>query len=288
MPEKNYKAANYTVEIEVAKSPKDVFEHVIDLSKWWPEEFEGERIKPGTEFVFKTGNGHYSKNKVVEFVPNNKVVWITTESVRKTDNYDWTGTKFIFELIPHGNNTALRFTYDGVVLEHEADKLAEICEMTIKELFYNYVTAKKDFTATIELDRFTQEVFKAITEDVAKWWGGKDLIGNSTKLNDEFVIRHPGAHYSKQKLIEIIPDRKVVWLVTESELSWLQKDKHEWTNTKIVFEITTKGDKTVLHFTHEGLVPGKECYETCTNRGWDIVIKNYLFNFITDGKAAFI
>ena len=91
-------------------------------------------------------------------------------------------------------------------------------------------------------------------------------------------------HYSKQKLIEVIPGKKIVWLVTESKLNWIERDKHEWTNTKMVFEITTKGDKTVLHFTHEGLVPEKECYERCV-QGWDMVIKEWLFNFITDGKA---
>ena len=96
---------------------------------------------------------------------------------------------------------------------------------------------KKDFTATIELEKSTQDVFKTITEDVAKWWGGNDLEGSSTKLNEEFVIQHSGAHYSKQKLVEVIPDRKVVWLVTSSHLNWLEKDKGEWTNTKIVFEI---------------------------------------------------
>ena len=74
-------------------------------------------------------------------------------------------------------------------------------------------------------------------------------------INDEFIIHHPGAHYSKQKLVEIIPNEKIVWRVTESTLYWLQKDKHEWENTKMIFEITTKGDKTVLHFAHEGLVP---------------------------------
>lgn len=140
MTNNNYKAANYTVEIELAKSPDDVFNHVINLSKWWPEEFEGESIKLNTEFVFKTGDSHYSKNKVVEFVPNKKVVWLTTESIRKTDNYDWTGTKFIFELTPEDENTLLKFTYDGVVLEHESDRLAQICDITIKEFFYNYIT----------------------------------------------------------------------------------------------------------------------------------------------------
>jgi len=45
---------------------------------------------------------------VIEFVPDKKVVWLVTESVRKTDNYEWTGTKMIFELTSKGNNTLLK------------------------------------------------------------------------------------------------------------------------------------------------------------------------------------
>ena len=145
----------------------------------------------------------------------------------------------------------------------------------------------KSFTASIEVSKSPQEVFDSITNDVAKWWGGNDLEGKSKKLGDEFVIHHPNAHYSKQKLVEVIPNKKIVWFVTESTLHWLKKDKHEWANSKMIFEITTKGDKTVLHFTHEGLVPGKECYTLC-HEGWNTVIKNYLFRFITDGKPHFI
>ena len=78
MKNENYIEANYSVEIELAKSPDDVFEHVINLSKWWPEEFTGESIKLNAVFVFKTGDSHYSKNKVIEFVPGKKVVWLTT------------------------------------------------------------------------------------------------------------------------------------------------------------------------------------------------------------------
>ena len=46
------KKTNYSVAIEVAKSPNDVFNHLINLSKWWPEDFEGEDIKLNSEFVF--------------------------------------------------------------------------------------------------------------------------------------------------------------------------------------------------------------------------------------------
>lgn len=146
--------------------------------------------------------------------------------------------------------------------------------------------ANKSFTAKIEVSKSPQEVFSCITKDVAKWWGGKDCEGSGINLHDEFVIHHPNAHYSKQKLIEVIPNRKIVWLVTESTLHWLQKDKHEWKNTKMSFEISTAKDKTVVQFTHEGLVSGKECYDMCS-QGWNMVIKDYLFHFIADGKPHF-
>jgi hypothetical protein len=140
----------------------------------------------------------------------------------------------------------------------------------------------KGYTATVELARSPEDVFNHIN-DVSKWWS-KDFEGSSTKINDEFVICHPDRHYSKQKLIEVIPGKKVVWLVTDSKLNWLKKDKHEWTNTKMIFEITPKGDKTSLHFTHAGLVPEKECYTMC-EQGWNMVIKERLFNFINDGRS---
>jgi hypothetical protein len=139
MTTKNYKPAKYSVEIQLAKTPDDVFDHLTDLSKWWPEEFEGESIKLDSEFVLRTGDSHYSKNKVIEFVPERKLVWLVTEGIRKIDNFEWTGTKMIFELTPQGDHTQLKFTYDGVVFEDESDRLVQICDMTVKELFYNFI-----------------------------------------------------------------------------------------------------------------------------------------------------
>jgi uncharacterized protein YndB with AHSA1/START domain len=289
MLDNNFITTKYTTETEIEKSRNDVFNHLINLSKWWPEEFVGENIKLNSEFVFRTGEGHYSKNRVIEFVPNKKLVWLTTGSKRASDNFDWTGTKMIFELTPKGGNTLLKFTYDGVVLENESGRLIQICDMTIKDLFYNSIihgTENKSFTATIEVPNSPQDVFKAITEDVAKWWGGQDFEGRSLKFNDEFIIHHPNTHYSRQKLIEVVPNKKIVWLVTEGTLHWLQKDIHEWTNTKMIFEINSKEDKTVLHFTHEGLVPEKECFAEC-EQGWTMVITDWLYHFIVDGKAHF-
>jgi len=267
MKSDNYQKTKYSVGFEVARPASDVFKHVLDLSKWWPEEFVGEGFQPGSEFVFRIGDSHYSKNKVTEFIPNKKVAWITTESRRSSDDFDWTGTRMVFELTPKGGNTVVEYTYDGVVPEHEYDRLVQICDLCIREGLYNFITS---LSIAVELAKPVAEVFKRITSDVAKWWGGQDLEGRSTQLHDEFVINHPGTHYSRQKLVEVAPDKKIVWLVTESNLSWL-KDPEEWTNTKMIFELTGKGNSTVLHFTHLGLTPDKESYARCSE-GWNMII----------------
>ena len=144
MSDKNYNAAKYTVAIEVAKSQNDVFSDLINnVLKFWPEEFEGKSTQLNDEFVFRSGDSHYSKNKVVELVPNKKVVWLVTESIRRTDNFDWTGTKMIFELSSKGDNTLLEFTYDGVVLENEYERLVQVCDMVIKGRLYSLLTNAK-------------------------------------------------------------------------------------------------------------------------------------------------
>lgn len=140
-----------------------------------------------------------------------------------------------------------------------------------------------NFTVTIELTKSPQEVLNCITE-VTNWWS-KDFEGSFKKLNDEFTIHHPNQHYSKQKLVEVISDKKIVWLITESELHWLQNNKKEWTNTKMIFEISNNNGKTILHFTHKGLIPEMECYAMC-QKGWTMIIKDWLFHFITHGTAS--
>ena len=55
MTNKNYSKANCSVAIEVAKPANYVFNHLInDVSKFWPEELEGECSKLNNEFIFKT------------------------------------------------------------------------------------------------------------------------------------------------------------------------------------------------------------------------------------------
>ena len=141
---------------------------------------------------------------------------------------------------------------------------------------------EEDYHTSIAVDATAHEAFKGINS-VSKWWTG-NLEGSSQKLNDEFTVRFGDIHFSKQKLVEVIPDKKVVWLVTERKLNFL-KNKHEWTNTKIVVEIAEKDGKTQIHFTHVGLVPEVECYNSCTN-AWGQYINGSLLRLLSEGKGT--
>jgi hypothetical protein len=139
----------------------------------------------------------------------------------------------------------------------------------------------KDFTTTILVDQTPGEAFAAIT-NVEGWWT-ENIKGNSQKLDDEFEVQFGDVHYSKQKLVDVVPGEKVVWLVTDSKLAFV-KDQTEWTGTKISFDITKQGNQTQVRFTQHGLVPAFECYGDCSN-AWTDYIQNSLRDLITTGKG---
>lgn len=134
-----------------------------------------------------------------------------------------------------------------------------------------------DFTVTLLVEQTPRQVFEAVL-NVRGWWRGfyaETFVGNSENLNDEFTFSAgDGAHYTRQRLIEMIPDSKVVWLVTESELTFVKK-RNEWEGTMITFEIAKKGDKTEVQFTHRGLTPEMECYDSCST-AWSLYLKETL------------
>ena len=139
----------------------------------------------------------------------------------------------------------------------------------------------QDFTTTVTVDQTPQEVFSAIN-NVRGWWS-EEIKGSTEKLNDEFTYHYQDVHRCKMKIIESIPGQKVVWLVLDNYFSFT-KDKSEWVNTKIVFDISQKDNKTQLRFTHEGLVPEYECFDACVN-GWTQYAQHSLPSLIKTGKG---
>jgi hypothetical protein len=140
----------------------------------------------------------------------------------------------------------------------------------------------KDFTTSILVNQSPTEVFHAIN-NVCSWWQG-EITGATEKLSDEFTYQMGDVHFSKQKLVEVVPGKRVVWLITESRINFVA-NKEEWLNTKVVFDIAKEEDKTRLTFTHEGLVPTIECYGGCSG-AWGSLIEKSLFSLIANGKGV--
>ena len=137
----------------------------------------------------------------------------------------------------------------------------------------------KDFTTTILVDNTPEEVFNAIN-NVRGWWS-EEIEGSTDKLNSEFDYHYEDVHRCKIKIIELVPNKKIVWSVLDNYFKFT-KDKSEWKGTKIIFDIAKKDNKTEMRFTHEGLVPAYECYEICRD-AWTGYIQKSLRNMITSG-----
>ena len=115
-------------------------------------------------------------------------------------------------------------------------------------------------TIAFTVDRTPAEVFAAITDPRA-WWSG-DFDGATDELGSVFTYRYQDLHRSAQRVTELVPGRRVTWHVEDSHLSFI--DEHdEWTGTDITFDITPRDGATEVRFTHVGLVPAGECYESC-------------------------
>jgi hypothetical protein len=139
----------------------------------------------------------------------------------------------------------------------------------------------QNLTTAFTVDQTPEEAFAAIN-NVRAWWSG-EIEGTTDKLGEEWSYRYKDIHYSKQKITELTPGKKVVWHVLDSYLNFI-KDTTEWNGTKIVFEVARKGDKTEVRFTHVGLAPNVECYDACSN-AWGSYINGSLRSLITTGKG---
>ncbi len=143
-----------------------------------------------------------------------------------------------------------------------------------------------DFTLTLLTDQSPEKVFQAVN-NVRDWWSGyyeEKITGDTEKLNDEFTfIAAGGAHFTKHKLVEVIPNKKVVWLITDSNLSFVDTTD-EWTGTRVIFDISKKDGKTQLVFTHEGLNPEVECYESYAP-AWTQYLEGKLLHLINEDNV---
>jgi hypothetical protein len=144
----------------------------------------------------------------------------------------------------------------------------------------SHMNDQENYTTTFTVDQSPKEVFDAIN-NVRGWWS--DEIEGTTDQLGEFKYRYKDIHRCTIRITELTAGKKVVWRVVENYFNFV-KDKSEWKGTDIVFEITKKGGKTEVRFTHVGLSPQQECYGVCSD-AWGTYINGSLRNLIAKGKG---
>ncbi|HEX9504059.1 MAG TPA: hypothetical protein VF974_07150 [Patescibacteria group bacterium] len=92
-----------------------------------------------------------------------------------------------------------------------------------------------DFNSSISAKISADEAIKRIGR-VPEWWG-VTFSGNSEKQNDQFIVKMGGDSFFNFTVTELIPGKRVVWLVTDCYMPWYT-DKKEWLNRT---EVYTRG-----------------------------------------------
>ncbi|WP_426294242.1 SRPBCC domain-containing protein [Dyadobacter endophyticus] len=137
----------------------------------------------------------------------------------------------------------------------------------------------RDLNASLSVAQSAQNVFNAVN-NVRGWWSER-IEGVTDQIDQEFTYQRKELHKCTMKIVEHVPDRKVVWLVLDNYFSFTQ-DQSEWIGTRVEFEISESGGKTDLNFTHHGLGPEHECYNICFD-AWTFYITESLRELITKG-----
>jgi hypothetical protein len=145
----------------------------------------------------------------------------------------------------------------------------------------------ENYHKSIIVNISAEQAMKKISQ-VNLWWK-KDFKGSAEKLNDTFTVPFTEPSFVDFIVSELIPDKKIVWKVTDCYLPWF-RDTKEWNKTEVVFQLSEESpddtigrSSTKIDFTHIGLVPEVECYDVC-EKGWNGHI-NTLDQLINEGKG---
>lgn len=112
---------HFTATILVDKSPSEAFDAINNPRAWWGQNIVGRTDRLGEEWTYRYKDMHQSRQKVVELVPGEKIVWQVVDSTLSflKDKTEWTGTTIVFEISPKGDQTEIRFTHVGLAPEVE-------------------------------------------------------------------------------------------------------------------------------------------------------------------------
>jgi uncharacterized protein YndB with AHSA1/START domain len=242
----------------------------VEEMKNWYFDLQGFKAEVGCLFQFTGGH-----DKGVQYL---HLCEITEVVLHKKLSYSWryegyTGVSFVtFELTEQGNKTLLKLTHNGIqtfpndnpdfALYNFEEGWNEIINKSLK----NYL-GKDNFQHETIVTSPIEKVFQSISNEIPLWWT-ELLEGVSNTLNETFTVRFGSSVFKTMQVVELVPNRRISWLVTDTLIDIPElKNKREWLNTTIVWELRAENTATVIQVTHMGLNQDIECYGICST-GW--------------------
>jgi hypothetical protein len=115
------KSQNFTTTFKVNQTPEEAFAAVNNVRGWWSGEIDGNTDRLGEEFTYRYKDIHYSKQRITEFIPGEKVTWLVLDSYLNfvEDKKEWNGTTVTFEIAGKDQGTEVKFTHVGLVPDYE-------------------------------------------------------------------------------------------------------------------------------------------------------------------------
>ena len=121
-----------------------------------------------------------------------------------------------------------------------------------------------------------EKVYEALTTSrgLAAWWTTKaEAI---PEINTMATFHFEGKYQKSMRVVELLPDRRVLWECMEGHPEWL--------GTTIAFEIEPVAGGTQLKFYHAGWEEETDLYANC-NYHWALFL-NSLKSYLETGKGC--
>lgn len=138
-----------------------------------------------------------------------------------------------------------------------------------------------DYTTSIIVAKDATHALACI-QNFRGWWS-EEIAGDTDVPGSTFFYHYKDVHLCRIRLEELVANQHVVYRVLENEFSFT-RDKTEWVNSRLIFELVPTADGTRITFTHEGLTPQDECYNVC-NEAWTSYIHGSLKALIETGQG---
>lgn len=145
----------------------------------------------------------------------------------------------------------------------------------------------EDYQRSIEVNATATLAYEVLTKGVEYWWTKPDKPINA--IGDKVTFTFPPNQTYWVFEVKDLAERQRIEMECINAMhvhDGLPKEiEQEWKGTKMVFDITPKGNKCRIDFQHIGLRPSLLCFNIC-EAGWDYFFMNSLKSYLDSGKGS--